>query len=80
MVIKQIIEPKLEPIFDSDSFGYRPGRSAHQSDRFVSSFAAKQELLCSSSLRLAFLCGMAFSFYTGSARMLIMNLRICLHK
>jgi len=30
MVIRQIIEPKLEPIFDTDSFGYRPGRSAHQ--------------------------------------------------
>lgn len=30
MVVRQIIEPKLEPIFDSDSFGYRPGRSAHQ--------------------------------------------------
>ena len=27
---RQIIEPKLKPIFDSDSFGYRPGRSAHQ--------------------------------------------------
>ncbi|QPN67084.1 group II intron reverse transcriptase/maturase [Synechococcus sp. CBW1006] len=30
MVVRQIIEPRLEPIFDSDSFGYRPGRSAHQ--------------------------------------------------
>jgi RNA-directed DNA polymerase len=30
MVVRQIIESKLEPIFDSDSFGYRPGRSAHQ--------------------------------------------------
>ena len=29
MVVRQIIEPKLEPIFDSESFGYRLGRSAH---------------------------------------------------
>ena len=30
IVIQQVIEPKWEPIFDSDSFGYRPGCSAHQ--------------------------------------------------
>lgn len=27
-VVKMIIEPMLEPVFDSNSFGYRPGRSA----------------------------------------------------
>ena len=27
-VVKMVLEPKLEPIFDRDSFGYRPGRSA----------------------------------------------------
>ena len=27
-VVKMVIEPSLEPVFDRDSFGYRPGRSA----------------------------------------------------
>ena len=31
MVVKQVLEPQLEPIFDQDSYGYRPGKSAHQS-------------------------------------------------
>lgn len=30
MVAKQMLEPQLEPIFDQDSYGYRPGKSAHQ--------------------------------------------------
>jgi RNA-directed DNA polymerase len=30
MVVKQILEPELEPIFDPDSYGYRPEKSAHQ--------------------------------------------------
>jgi RNA-directed DNA polymerase len=30
MVIKMELEPKLEPIFHSDSYGYRPNKSAHQ--------------------------------------------------
>lgn len=30
MVAKQVLEPKLEPIFHPDSYGYRPGRSALQ--------------------------------------------------
>ena len=30
MVVKQVLEPQLEPIFDQDSYGYRPGKSAHQ--------------------------------------------------
>jgi RNA-directed DNA polymerase len=30
MVIKNYIEPRLESIFHSNSFGYRPGKSAHQ--------------------------------------------------
>ncbi|MFC1566649.1 group II intron reverse transcriptase/maturase [bacterium] len=29
MVVKKILEPLLEPIFDENSFGYRPNRSAH---------------------------------------------------
>lgn len=29
-VVKRIIEPKLEPIFHLDSYGYRPGKSAKQ--------------------------------------------------
>jgi RNA-directed DNA polymerase len=29
-VVKQIIEPKLDPMFHADSYGYRPGRSARQ--------------------------------------------------
>jgi RNA-directed DNA polymerase len=29
-VVKQIIEPELDPMFHTDSFGYRPGRSAKQ--------------------------------------------------
>src|SRR6516165_182148 len=28
MVVKQLIEPDLDPIFLSDSYGYRPGKSA----------------------------------------------------
>ena len=28
-VAKKVLEPILEPVFDEDSFGYRPGRSAH---------------------------------------------------
>jgi RNA-directed DNA polymerase len=28
MVVKQLIEPELDPIFLSDSYGYRPGKSA----------------------------------------------------
>ena len=27
-VVKMVLEPALEPVFDRDSFGYRPGRSA----------------------------------------------------
>jgi len=28
-VVKLVLEPMLEPVFDEDSYGYRPGRSAH---------------------------------------------------
>lgn len=28
MVVKTYLEPKVEPIFHSDSYGYRPGKSA----------------------------------------------------
>jgi RNA-directed DNA polymerase len=28
-VVKMALEPLLEPVFDEDSYGYRPGRSAH---------------------------------------------------
>jgi len=28
-VVKLMLEPILEPVFDENSFGYRPGRSAH---------------------------------------------------
>ena len=30
MVVKQILEPVLEPLFHADSYSYRPGKSAHQ--------------------------------------------------
>ncbi len=30
MVVKQELEPLLEPLFHEDSYGYRPGKSAHQ--------------------------------------------------
>ena len=30
MVVKQALEPKVEPYFHPDSYGYRPGKSAHQ--------------------------------------------------
>lgn len=30
MVVKRYLEPKLEEHFHNDSFGYRPGRSAHE--------------------------------------------------
>ena len=29
-VVKQVLEPELEKYFHPDSYGYRPGRSAHQ--------------------------------------------------
>ena len=29
-VVTQLLEPILEPVFHEDSYGYRPGRSAHQ--------------------------------------------------
>lgn len=29
MVVKRYLEPILEPVFHADSYGYRPGRSAH---------------------------------------------------
>jgi retron-type reverse transcriptase len=28
MVVKMLLEPKLEPVFLPDSYGYRPGKSA----------------------------------------------------
>ena len=30
MVVKLQLEPKVEPYFHKDSYGYRPGKSAHQ--------------------------------------------------
>lgn len=30
MVVKQYLEPGLDQVFDPDSYGYRPGKSAHQ--------------------------------------------------
>ena len=30
MVVKQRLEPELDHLFDPDSYGYRPGKSAHQ--------------------------------------------------
>jgi RNA-directed DNA polymerase len=30
MVVQQYFEPIVEPLFHDDSYGYRPGRSAHQ--------------------------------------------------
>ena len=29
-VVKLVLEPQLEPVFHEDSYGYRPGKSAHQ--------------------------------------------------
>jgi RNA-directed DNA polymerase len=34
-VVKQVLEPILEPVFDANSFGYRPGRSAHDAIALV---------------------------------------------
>ncbi|GAB3395137.1 group II intron reverse transcriptase/maturase [Azotobacter armeniacus] len=33
MVVRQRLEPLLEPVFHGDSYGYRPGRSAHDALR-----------------------------------------------
>jgi len=30
MVAKMYLEPQVEPIFHPDSYGYRPGKSAHE--------------------------------------------------
>src|SRR5215813_6935367 len=35
-VVKIVLEPLLEPVFDRDSFGYRPGRSALDAVALVS--------------------------------------------
>jgi RNA-directed DNA polymerase len=35
MVVKQRLEPLLEPLFHADSYGYRPGRSAHDAVRLA---------------------------------------------
>ena len=34
-VVKQVLEPILEPVFDDNSYGYRPGRSAHDAIALV---------------------------------------------
>lgn len=33
MVVKRRLEPEVEPLFHEDSYGYRPGRSAHDAVR-----------------------------------------------
>jgi RNA-directed DNA polymerase len=35
MVVKMTLEPLLEPVFHQDSYGYRPGRSAHDAIALV---------------------------------------------
>ena len=30
MVVKHVLEPEMERVFHPDSYGYRPGKSAHQ--------------------------------------------------
>jgi retron-type reverse transcriptase len=35
MVVQRRLEPRLEPIFHADSYGYRPKRSAHDALRVV---------------------------------------------
>jgi RNA-directed DNA polymerase len=35
-VVKMIIEPMLEPVFDENSYGYRPGKSAHDAIEYPS--------------------------------------------
>ena len=30
MLVKQVLEPEMERVFHPDSYGYRPGKSAHQ--------------------------------------------------
>ena len=30
MVVKEVLEPKVEPLFHRNSYGYRPGKSAHE--------------------------------------------------
>ena len=38
-VVKMVFEPVVEPVFHPDSYGYRPGKSAHQA-------VAKARLRC----------------------------------
>lgn len=33
MVVKQVMEPRLDPLFHPDSYGYRPNKSAQQAVR-----------------------------------------------
>src|SRR5271167_4945635 len=51
MVVKQMIEPELEPIFLPDSYGYRPGKSALDAvgvtrQRCWSRFRPRRRLRC----------------------------------
>ena len=43
MVVKRRLEPLLEPVFHSDSYGYRPGRSAHDALRVARSRCWKSD-------------------------------------
>ncbi len=43
MVVKMYIEPRLENIFSSNSYGYRPGKSAHQALASVRENCWKQD-------------------------------------
>jgi RNA-directed DNA polymerase len=80
-VVKLVLEPALEPVFDRDSFGYRPGRSALDAVALVSGeagtmtgWSSSTSKVCSTTLTTSFsyeLCestaGTRGSFCTLSA-------------
>jgi RNA-directed DNA polymerase len=45
MVVKSELEPHLEPYFDVDSYGYRPGRSAHDAIRVTALRSSRSDYI-----------------------------------
>jgi hypothetical protein len=67
-VVKLALEPLLEPVFDRDSFGYRPGRSALDAVALVrrrswtmTGWSSSTSRVCSTTLITGCCCGLCES-------------------
>jgi len=49
-VVKQLLEPVIDPVFHTNSYGYRPGRSAHDAIAMVR--RRSWEYDCQSALKI----------------------------